>query len=258
MKSNNKLSFFYVLTTLGLFLVLIGGGIYGIYISVGLNFAKSSVPNVAGSGEVSNVSLAGTVNYTPSMTGIILLSIILVLLSIFDFITMIKQIVFFKQYKLIRNSKIEKKIEGKTKSKSSVIFWTILIDILSFLAGIVGLFINNRSFAGRSNYSWVFYAIDILVSILSVLSIILLIAKLKSRNNCVSKKKNQSKKVQASGQNNDVKIGNSFDEKTINKIEYNLLKLESMKKNKLISEEEYKKIRKKILSLRENNYDNGE
>lgn len=251
MGKSNRLSFFYVLTTLGLFLTLIGGGIYGIYISVGLNFARSSVPNIAGSGEVSNVSLAGSVNYTPSMTGIILLSIFLILISIFDFVVMIKQIVFFKQYKLIRNSKLEKKIESKTKSKSSVIFWAIFIDIVSIIAGIVGLFINSRSFAGKSNYSWVFYTVDILVSLFALLSIILLIAKLKAKKSASpTKRKSQTDRDEHDGDG--TKTSKTLDEKDINKIEYNLLKLESMKKNKLVSENEYKKIRKKILSFRDN------
>lgn len=251
MKKSNKLSFFYVLVTLGLFFVLVGGGIYGIYISVGLNFAKSSVPNIAGSGEASNVALAGTVNYTPSMTGIIILSVVLVLISVFDFVTMIKQVVFFKQYKIIKNSKLEKKIEKKTKSKSSVIFWAFFIDIISFIAGIAGLFVNNRSFAGRSNYSWVFYTVDILVSVLALLSIILLIAKLKSRSK--NDAKTPKKQREASREDFEGEAGRQsqvIEAKDINQMEYNLIKLESMRRSKLVSQEEYNKLRKKIVAIR--------
>lgn len=253
MKKSNKLSFFYVLTVLGLFLTLIGGGVYGIYLSVGLNFAKSSVPNLAAPEGATNVALQSTVNYTPSMTGTIILSIVLILLAIFDFVSMIKQIVFFKQFKLINQSKLEKKIESKTKSKSSVIFWTFFIDIISFIAGLAGLFINNRSFAGKSNYSWVFYAIDILVSVLSLLSIILLIAKLKARKSLSEKPVARSGSGER-GRNSVAERGNqAIEAKDINQMEYNLIKLESMKRSKLVSDEEYKKIRKKILALKKNN-----
>lgn len=246
MKKSNKVSVFYVLASIGLLLVLLGGGAYGLYVSVGLNFAKSSVPNISEGGNgVANVSLAGTVNYTPSMTGIILLSIFLIALSVIDFIILIKQIVFFKQFKVIRTSKLEKKIEEKTKSKGAVIFWTFVIDILCFATGIVGLFINARSFAGKSNFSWVFYAVDIAVSVFALLSIILLIIKLKNRKkireeyhkqqNSLELKKREIKPVEA---------------RDINQMEYNLVKLEAMKKGKLLSEEEYKKLRKKILNLK--------
>lgn len=252
MKKSNKLSIFYVLTVLALFFTLIGGGVYGIYISVGLNFAKSSVPNIAGSGEINNVALQSTVNYTPSMTGIIILSIILIILAIFDFVIMIKQVVFFKQFKIVKDSKLERKIETKTKSKNSVIFWTFFFDIISFITGIVGLFINNRSFAGRSNYSWVFYAVDILVSIFSLFSIILLISKLKNRNN-TSRKDAKMPSTRANKIDNlEQRESLSMDAKDINQMEYNLIKLEAMKRSKLVSEDEYKKIRRKILTGQKN------
>lgn len=256
MKKSNKLTFFYVLSAVGLFLVLLGGGVYGVYVSVGLNFARSSVPNIAENGAVSNVSMTGTVNYTPSMTGIIFLSIILVVISVFDFISLIKQIVFFKQYKIVKNSSLEKKIEQKTKSKSSVIFWTFLIDIISFVAGIAGLFINGRSFAGKSNFSWVFYAVDIAVSVLALLSMILLIAKLKNRstekNSIKPKQKNGSSQ---NGTDVETKMNRSVQPKDLSQIEYSLIKLDAMKKSKLVNDDEYKKIRKKIINFTpEKNY----
>lgn len=246
MKKSNKLSVFYVLSSVVLFLALLGGGAYGLYVSVGLNFAKSSVPNIAGSGEVTNVSFGGSVNYTPSMTGIIFLSIILIVLAIIDFVLMIKQIVFFKQYKFIRNSAIEQKIEQKTKSKGMVIFWTFFIDVLCIIIGIVGLFINGRSFAGKSNFSWVFYAVDIAVSLFALLSMILLIVKLKKRKKEIEQIK--AKQVQVGTEKNQARP--RFETKDINQMEYNLIKLEGMKKSKLISPEEYKKLRKNILDFK--------
>ena len=35
-------------------------------------------------------------------------------------------------------------------------------------------------------------------------------------------------------------------------MEYNLLKLESMKKNKIVTEDEYKRLRRKILNFKKN------
>ena len=248
MKKSNKVSVFYVLASIALFLVLLIGGGYGVYVSVGLNFAKSSVPNIAeGGGGVSNVSIAGTVNYSPSMTGIILLSIGLVVLAIIDLTILIKQIVFFKQFKAVRNSKIEQKIERKIKSKGIVIFWTFVIDIVCFAVGILGVFVNGRSFAGRSNFSWFFYTVDIAVSVLSLLSIILLIIKLKGKKkeSELGSKPIEHHKIEAIKESS-----RPLEAKDINQMEYNLIKLESMKKGKLISDEEYKKIRKKILNLK--------
>lgn len=253
MKKSNKVSLFYILSAMGLFLVLLGGGAYGLYVSVGLNFAKSSVPNISEGGNgVSNVSLAGTVNYTPSMTGIILLSLFLVVLAIIDFTILIKQIVFFKQFKSVRNSSIEQKIENKTKSKGSVIFWTFVFDILCFVTGVFGLFINARSFAGKSNFSWVFYAVDIAVSVFAILSIILLIIKLKKKKNEREEVKTNKSKDIICAKKSEIK---PVEAKHINQMEYNLVKLEAMKKGKLISAEEYKKLRKRILNLKNIGFD---
>lgn len=253
MKKSSKLTVVYILTSIGLFLVLLGGGVYGIYVSVGLSFVRSSVPEFSelGSG-ASNVSIGGTANYSPSMTGIIILSAILVGLAIFDFINLIKQIVFFKQFKVIKNSKLEKKVESKVKSKGSVIFWTFLIDILSLAAGIAGIFINNQSFFEEGNYSWMFYAVDIAVSVLALISMILLIVKLKARKSDTQTGLN--KRVR--NKNSDKNYGESrkieyraIEPKDINQLEYNLIKLEVLRRGKLISKEEYEKMRKKILKF---------
>ena len=150
MKKSNKLTLFYVISSISLFLVLLLGGIYGVYVSVGLNFVRlNSMPNeiVGGNNGLSNVSFGGSVNYSPSMVGVIFLSIILIVIAVFDFITLIKQVIFFKQFKAVKNSNLTRKIESKTPSKGSVIFWTFFVDILSLIAGVVGLFINNKSFA---------------------------------------------------------------------------------------------------------------
>jgi uncharacterized membrane protein len=181
------------------------------------------------------------------MTGIIFLSIILVVLAIVDFVLLIKQIIFFKQYKFIRTSAIEQKIEQKTKSKSKVIFWTFFFDIVCIAIGIVGLFINGRSFAGKSNFSWVFYAVDIAVSIFALVSMILLIIKLKNKRKEYGKNKEHKDGVE-----NKKRATNKprLDPKEINQIEYNLIKLEAMKKGKLLSTEEYNKLRKKIINLK--------
>ena len=45
------------------------------------------------------------------------------------------------------------------------------------------------------------------------------------------------------------KINKSVGSKDISQMEYNLMKLESMKKNKIVTEDEYKKIRKQILNF---------
>lgn len=257
MKKSKKLTVFYCLASIALFLSLLIGGGYGIYVSVGLNFARSSVPNIAENGMASNVSITGNMNYTPSMTGVIILSVILIILAIFDFVSMIKQIVFFKQFKIIKNSKFEKNIEKKTKSKGSVIFWTILIDLLSLAAGVAGIFINNRSFAGKSNFSWVFYAVDIAVSVLALLSIILLIAKLKTKSKLGEKGSEKTKRAsstQSGRKNYRVSAGD------INQMEYNLVKLEALKKSKMVSVDEYKKLRKQVLKFGflENNSEKSE
>lgn len=250
MNKSNKLTVFYVISSVSLFLVLLFGGAYGVYVSVGLNFVKSnSIPNeLVGNNGVENVSFGGSVNYSPSMVGVIFLSIILIVIAIFDFISLIKQVIFFKQFKAVSDSNLTKKIESKTPSKGSVIFWTFVIDILSFVAGVVGLFINNRCFVGGNEMSWLFYLIDGLVSILSLVSIVLLIIKLK--NKATEKRiceKNHRKIISSNNQNNKQK--KNVGSKEIAQMEYNLMKLESMKKGKIVTEEEYKKLRKQILNF---------
>ena len=96
MKKSNKISFFYIATSLTLLLVLIFGGVYGIYVSVGLSFIRQSADNISGiENAASNVSFGGTVNFNYSMVGIIILSVALIILAIFDLISLIRQIVLF-------------------------------------------------------------------------------------------------------------------------------------------------------------------
>ena len=250
MKKSNKLTVFYVISSVSLFLVLLLGGVYGVYVSVGLNFVRANpTPNeLVENNGLANVSFNGSVNYSPSMVGVIFLSIILVIISIFDFISLIKQVIFFKQFKAVENSKITKKIEEKTPSKGSVIFWTFVIDVLSLIAGVSGFFINNRSFAGGNEMSWLFYLVDGLVSVLSLVSIILLVAKLKNKS---TERKNQVKNstekpaISKSENKKDKKV----DSNEMAQMEYNLMKLESMKKGKIVTDDEYKKLRKKIMNF---------
>lgn len=253
MKKSNKLTFFYVISSVSLFLVLLFGGVYGVYVSVGLNFVRSnSVPNemVGNNNGLANVSFGGSVNYSPSMIGVIFLSIILIIIAVFDFITLIKQVIFFKQFRAVEKSKLTKKIESKTPSKGSVIFWTFVVDILSLIAGVAGLFINNRSFVGGNEMSWLFYLVDGLVSVLSLLSIILLIIKLKNKATEKNLKKiNNEKQTNSGSKSTALKNKKSVGTKEISQMEYNLMKLDSMRKNKIVTEEEYKKIRKQILNF---------
>ena len=88
MKKSNKISVFYFLSSVLLLLFLVFGGVYGIYVSVGLNFIKGNALNVADRvGTASNVSFGGSVNFESSMIGVIILSITLVVLAVFDIIT---------------------------------------------------------------------------------------------------------------------------------------------------------------------------
>ena len=249
MKKSNKVSVFYIISSLGLFVTLLLGGVYGMYVSIGLSFVRSSMSNITdvGGNGISNVSFGGSVNFAPSMTGVIILSALLVVIAIIDFINLIKQIIFFKQYKLVKNSKFEKGVERKVKSKGSVIFWTILIDLISFAAGVAGIFINSRSFARGNNMAWIFYAVDALVSILALLSFILLIVKLKNR-------KNETRNFHRSRPNNFDQFGQNIKPREIDQMEYNLIKLNAMKSNKIISDTEFRHLRKRVLSADEENF----
>ena len=113
MKKSNRLSVFYILSSLTLFLVLIAGGVYGVYVSVGMNYMGTAMSGIAETtGTVSNVAFGGVNGQAkPTMSGIVFLSIILIVISILDLISLIKQIIFFKQFKVVRESSIEEKIE---------------------------------------------------------------------------------------------------------------------------------------------------
>lgn len=252
MKKSNKVSVFYVLCSFVLFASLIFGGCYGIYLSVGLNFVRSSVSNITEGvkGEAQNVSYGGSVNFQPSMTGVIILSIVLIVLAIFDIVSIIKQIVLFKQFKMIKDSKIEQKIEKKTKSKGAVVFFAIVVDLLSLAAGVAGIFINARCFTS-GNFVWIMYAVDALVSLFAVVSIVLLIIKLKQvkKNNDNKDNKNLSVKEenkQTGISSKDVKLLDMNVIKDIDDLENKLLKLKYLKTTKLISPEEYQKLREKF------------
>lgn len=253
MKKSNKTSVFYILSSVLLLGAMLFGGIYGIYISVGLNFVRSSVANIsdvgAGNSGATNVAFGGTVNFESSMTGIIILSVILVILAILDIISLIKQIVLFKQYKMVRNARFEKVIEKKVKSKSAVVFFAIVVDILSLIVGVVGIFLNARTFVG-SNLSWVLYLIDGLVALLSVISLVLLIIKVKQVKNNNLNNEHDAKNESLEENNNFVQ--KNFD---IDNIEYSLLKLKYLKSSKIITAEESEILRNKI--LRKDDFENN-
>lgn len=252
MKKSNKISIIYILSSMLLLGTMIFGGIYGMYISVGLNFVRSSVSNVTSGGAAggaSNVAFGGTINFESSMTGIIILSIILIILSIFDIISLIRQIVLFKQFKMVRNSKFEIAVENKVKSKGAVIFLASLIDILSLVAGIAGIFLNARTFVGN-NLAWVLYLVDGAVSILALTSLVLLIIKVnqakKYMENHKKNVKNGMRYYDSISRKDDIE-NSGFD---IDKIEYSLLKLKYLKNSRIISAEECEMLRNKILDTK--------
>ena len=252
MKKSNKVSIFYVLSSISLLLVLMLGGIYGIYVSVGLSFASQNISNMTGvpAGNATNVSFGGTVNFEYSMVGVIILSIALIILAIFDIVSLIRQIVLFKQFKVIRESSFEKQIEKKVKSKGSVVFFAILIDLVSIALGIVGIFINGRSFVGN-NYAWLFYVIDAVIIIFALVSMVLLIIKLKKHKKIMEEKRevyfDAKKKQEENDKSKKYKVSN-YD---VDEFEYKLLKLKHLKNSKVISNDEYKSLRDKL--IKENN-----
>ncbi len=243
MKKSNKISIFYILSSVMLLGVLFFGGVYGVYISVGLNFVRSSISNISNSAGASNVAFGGTVNFESSMTGIIILSISLVILAIFDLISLIKQIVLFKQFKVVRNSKFEENLESKTKSKGGIIFFAGLIDVLSLIVGVVGIFLNARTFVGN-NLSWVLYLVDGLVVILSIISLVLLIIKIKQSKSSIEEHCKKHNRQSFSNHKDALDNDNEFN---IDKIEYSLLKLKYLKSNRIISADESEILRNRIL-----------
>lgn len=272
MKKSNKITAFYVIASILLFLTLFGGGVYGIYLSVGINFMRSTVSTVtdaASGGIAQNVAYGGMVDFQPSMIGVIILSAILIIISIFDLISLFKQLVFFKQFKLIRESGIEKFVENKIKSKSSVVFFAILINIISFITGVAGIFINISTFVDAA-MSWILYVVDGLVVILSVISLVLLIKKVKKQKNHREEIKNHDeenqnynddisdkiddKKYEKNIDSDNKEIGLLFDASEnlspdINQVEYVLLKLKNLKESKVITNDEYEFLREKHTGL---------
>ena len=270
MKSS-KVSVFYVMTSLALLVALIFGGVYGIYVSVGPTFAKSSVSNLTNISRSAEVSYGGSVNFQSSMTGVILLSIVLIVLAIVDLVLLIRQIVFFKQFKYVKNSGFEQKIEKKVKSKGVLIFFVCLFNVLTFCVGIAGIFVNARAFVGN-NVSWVLYVVDSLVSIFALISFVLLLKKLGQ----LKKKKKQyegNSQIEQTNQtqieidkSKDVKdelgdkenINNKFENLSINELEYKLLKLRLLKSSKIITADEYHALRKQILKIDESKPETSE
>jgi len=244
MKKSNKLSVFYILTSISLLLVLLFGGVYGVYISVGLNFVKSSVSNVAGvANRATNVAYGGSVNFESTMTGVIILSIVLIVLAVFDIVSLIKQIIFFKQFKAVKDSKIERAVEKKVKSKGSVIFLACVVDVVSLIVGVVGIFINARTFVGN-NMSWVLYVVDGAVCVLAIMSFVLLFMKLR-RVKKMKQEEFEIEEVEISEQESSDKVClDDFIQKfDIDKIEYCLIKLKYLKSCKIISADEYEMLR---------------
>lgn len=262
MKKSNKLTAVYVVSSLLLFLTLLFGGGYGIYLSVGINFMRSNIgqpADIAEGGATSNVSYAATANFQPSMTGVIILSVVLIVISIFYFVSLIKQLVFFKQYKLIRESGLEHFIEKKIRSKGTVIFFAGLINVLAFLAGIAGIVVNINAFID-GGLSWILYAIDGVVVILAVISFVLLIKKvqiIKKHRKEIEEQLND-KRVTEKDTKSEQKVQKKNESQLdyeqnlkgdIDSVEYILLKLKNMKEGKIISNDEYDYLREKLTGL---------
>lgn len=249
MKKSNKISVFYFLSSVFLLVVLIFGGVYGIYVSVGLNFVRGNAVNSAGVvGGASNVSFGGSVNFESSMSGIIILSIVLIVLGVFDIVVLFKQLVFFKQFKTVKDSSLEQVIERKIKSKKSVVVFVFILDLLSVAAGVVGVILNARTFP-RMNNIWLLYVVDLLVVLFAVVSFVLLIIKLKRLKQNEMKVNFESDKTKQYNRFNlkeDENVSEDFD---IDKLEYLLLKLKYLKTNKFISADEFECLRKKVVSV---------
>ncbi len=248
MKNSNKITYFYIITSILLLGGLIFGGCYGIYLSVGLTFARSSVANLTEPLGATNVSFGGSFNFASSMTGIVVLSVALIILSIFDLISLIKQIVLFKQFKVVRESKLEGKIEKKVKSKAFVIFLAFFINLLSLAGGIVGVIINMRSYISGNSF-WVLYVVDISVAVLSVISIVLLIIKLKKVKELERGYELSEKKRKEKHSFSDEDFSDDYSNYDVDNIEYNLLKLKYLKSSRMISTDEYNYLRENLLKI---------
>jgi len=250
MKKSNKVSIFYILSSVTLLLVLVVGGCYGIYLSVGLSFVRNGVSNITNNGAM-NVSFGGSINFSYSMVGVILLSIALIVLAVLDFVSLIKQIILFKQFKVFNNLDTEKTIEKKATKKTKVLFFAFLIDTLSFIVGIAGVFLNMKTFPSGST-SWPLNLIDILVSLLSLASIVLLIIKLRTIKKDREISENTSKE-KTQNYNNISENTVNYNEKLIDfmdidEIEYKLLKLRQLKNSKVISQNEYEVLRNSVIN----------
>ena len=251
MKKSNKLTVFYVISSVLLFLILLGGGVYGVYVSVGLSYAGSNMTNISNSRTATNVAY----NVAPasggsSMTGVIILSVALIVLSVLDLISLIRQIVLFKQFKAVKNSAIESAIEKKVKSKGRVVFFACLVDFLSLVVGGVGLFVNARHLVGIG-LTWVLYVIDASVCVFAVVSFVLLLVKLKK----VKQANKNFKNAEAKQDNHDVskkqKLIDNIISFNVDELEYCLLKLKHLKSSRIISLEEYQNLRKLIFDENE-------
>lgn len=254
---SKKITVFYIIFSMVLLIALGVGGAYGIYVSVGMQFMRSTAGNfmpaqnvagnasMAGAGEMvprvatgssfpaNNVYYSGQVSFNSSMIGIIILSIALLILSILDIISLIKQIVLFKQFKIVRESNFEKKQEAKVKSKGGVIFFACVVDILSLAAGIIGIVLNLRNFS-FGNF-WILNLIDGIVSIFALLSFVFLLVKI-----------SKLKKQKPENKNNE-RVLNKQKTENIDGLEYDLIKLQNLKKSKMISVKDYEKLHKQLL-----------
>lgn len=250
MKKSNKITILYIISSILLFVTLVGGGVYGVYLSVGFNFVRSRINGISNVGaNASNVSFGGNANFSTSMTGVIVLSVVLIVLAVFDFVSLIRQIVFFKQFKAVRESSVEKSVERKVKSKGIVIFFAFLIDFISIGVGVAGFFLNAKTFVGNGSV-WILYLIDGLVALFALMSFVLLIIKLKKIKTENQNNRNLSKKKDSDLNKKDVCLKLDID-----KIEYDLLKLKHLKSSKVISSEEFEILRKKLFNIEE--FDDG-
>lgn len=228
MKKSKKITIFYAISSLALFLILAGGGAYGLYLSVGVNYINST-----GFSSVLPRTYARNQNITNTITGsgvgglgigTIILSCVLILLALLDVFALIKQIIYFKKINSSNGL-------GRNKIKATPIIFAFVIDVLSLVVSVWGIVLGFQGYAGNG-FSWIFYLINGLIGLFAVISMVLLVMKLKQKS---TKAENQFCEL----------LGDK--EFSIDRLEYELIKLKHLKSSKIISADECEMLRSAII-----------
>lgn len=190
-KPKKAITIFLIASTMLLSLSLFGCGLYSLYISIGFRFLTNSA--LINTNPLLTYSSSVYTNGSGTLVGLILISIVMLALGVGMVVIFFKQLPLYKQIKLIRKMPNIKYKDYSKEAKKSVIILSIVAYIVCIGFAVFAIITAVSSGVAR-NYLWAIVGLYAIVLVLSISSMVLMIAKVvqlsKIKSNIINKEIN--------------------------------------------------------------------